>query len=109
MANTLGIPEVSMADLRDSTNNVNVIGAGAGSRQSAYEPSVVRVTNHEADDGGSADFAEGMALFNSQRHGEPWVLGKSVTSQSQIILQDGDSEDLSAGTIYPDYDYSTFE
>ena len=108
MANTLGIPERTMLNIRLAADTVNVIG-GAGGRLSAYQPLVCRVTNHNADQGVTGDEADQMALFYSKAHGHPWVLGKSDTAQTQIILQVGDIQDLDATCLYPDFDYSTFE
>ena len=119
MANTIFIREVTLAQISDSTNTVNTIGVAPlvnvkQSRASAYEPMVVRVTNHPADDGGVADYVEGMALFLSVRHGEPWKMVGHQTekltwplpgaAQAPIILQTD-----AFSCIFPDFDYSTFE
>jgi hypothetical protein len=107
MTNTLGIVERTMAQLRDSTNTVNVIG-GVGGRLSAYQPLTIRVTNHVADDGGVAAFVSGMALFHSKRHGSPFILGKAATAQGQLTLKGADAENLAATTLYPNFTYSAF-
>ena len=109
MANTLGITERTMAHLRDSTNLVNTITPVAGFRFSALQPLVCRCTDHTANDvGETGTNTDLMALFYSKAVGHPWVLGKSDTAQTQLILKDGDTEDLNADTLYPDFDYSTF-
>lgn len=117
MANTIYIREVTLAQISDSTNTVNAIGTAPvanvkQARASAYEPIVVRVTDHVADDGGTTDFSEGMALFCSVRHGEPWVM---IGHQSQKIthpLPGAVPAPIASGTdysvIYPDFDYTTF-
>ena len=118
MANTIYIREVTLAQISDSTNTVNTIGATPianvkQNRSWSYEPMVVRVTDHVADDGGTAGNAEGMALFCSVRHGEPWVM---IGHQPQKIthpLPGVAAAPIATGTdfsvIYPDFDYTTFE
>lgn len=117
MANTLYIREVTLAQISDSTNTVNGIGAVpiANVRQNrswAYEPMVVRVTDHEADAGGT-DVAEDMALFMSVRHGEPWVMVGHQTEKVTHPLPGAVAAPIAAGVnfsvIYPDFDYTTFE
>lgn len=109
MANTLGIPERTMAQLRDVADTINII-ADVDGRLSALQPLVARCTNHTANDAGeTAADTNLMALFYSKAHGHPWVLGKNVTSQTQLILKDGDVEDLDATTLFPDHDYALFQ
>ena len=117
MPNTLNIPEVTLAQIADSTTPVNVINPAVtdqSQRVSVYQPLVVRVTDHEADDGGTADYAEGMALFLSSRHGEPWVLNGKRDMATEHILHHSPAgapvaAPVNATVIYPDYDYTTFE
>lgn len=124
MANTLGILEVTLAEISDKTVRPNIAAefgtpptAGTPvvkqTRSWAYEPMVVRVTDHVADDGGTTDNAEGMALFCSQRHGEPWVMVGHQTQHIIHPLPGVAAAPIAAGTdfsvIYVDYDYSTFE
>lgn len=118
MANTIEIREVTLAQISDSTNSVNSIGTAPigvvkQSRSSVYEPIVVRVTNHVADDGGTADFAEGMALFCSTRHGEPWVMighqpEKLIWPLPGVAQAPITIEVDAFSCIFPDFDYSTF-
>tara|TARA_R110002020_G_scaffold46401_3_gene131998 strand:- start:841 stop:1173 length:333 start_codon:yes stop_codon:yes gene_type:complete len=110
MANTLNIEERTLEQVRDSTDNINTINEVAG-RSSAYQPKVVRITDHEGNDAGEtgAD-TDKMAIFVSQRIGEPWVLGGSRDmAVKHIILKDGDAPDVGATVIFPDFDYTTFE
>ena len=89
MANPFNMQEVSLADLADSTNAINQIGNAAANRKSAYQPHTVIVTDHKdttvsltgwPDGGGSPTdtpenevyMTEGIAVFTSKRHGEPW-------------------------------------
>jgi hypothetical protein len=105
MANTLNIPERTLAQLADSTNSINVIG-GADGRVSAYQPLVCRATDHNSDDGGTTDNADGMALFVSTRHGEPW---KKDAGAKYLILHQGLLPPADVTVLFPDFDYSTFE
>lgn len=77
MANNLSIAERSLAQLADSTNSINVIG-GVDGRVSAYQPLVVRVTDHDDDTTAEEDDANLMAIFVSVRHGEPWCKDYNV-------------------------------
>lgn len=105
MANSLGIPERTMAQVVDSTNSINVIG-GTDGRKSAYQPLVVRITDHDRDGGvGEADNPENMALFLSRRHGEPWENDVGL----EHIISEGDATKTNATIIFPDFDYSAFE
>lgn len=121
MANTVKIREVTLAQISDQTHQINLASAFGtapitGVKQTRswnYEPLVVRVTDHVADDGGTTDNVEGMALFCSQRHGEPWVM---IGHQPQHIihpLAGATAAPIASGTdfsiIYVNYDYSTFE
>ena len=122
MANTLNILERTLAQISNETVRPNLASEfgtvpAAGVKQTrswAYEPMVVRVTNHPADDGGTTDNAEGMALFCSMRHGEPWMMIGQQTekltwplpgvAQAPIV---GETDAFSC--IFPDFDYTTFE
>lgn len=104
MANTLGIPERTMAQVVDRTNSINVIG-GTDGRKSAYEPLVVRITNHARDNGGTGNDSDNMAIFTSKRHGEPWKCDVGL----EHIISEGDAAKTNATVIYPNFDYSTFE
>lgn len=105
MANTLGIPERTMAQIVDSTNAINTLG-GSGVRLSAYQPLVVRISDHARNDATEVtDDADKMALFVSQRHGEPW---KNDWGQEHIISE-ADATKTNATVIYPDFDYTDFE
>jgi len=78
MANTLNIPERTLAQISDSTNTINVIG-GADGRESAYQPLVARITDHVDNDAGETGTdTDLMAIFKSQRHGEPWIKDANV-------------------------------
>ena len=110
MANTLGIPERTLAQISAATNTINVIG-GVDGRVSAYQPLVCRVTDHADDDGGVAAFADGMALFVSSRHGEPWT--KDWGIKHIVILAAANPVTTPTATdvtvLFPNFDYSTFE
>ncbi len=104
MANTLGIPERTMAQVVDSTNSINVVG-GADGRKSVYEPLVVRITDHDRDNGGVDNDSDNMAIFMSKRHGEPWTNDVGL----EHVISEGDASKTNATVIFPDFDYSTFE
>lgn len=78
MANTLSILERTLAQVGDSTNDLHTLGTTNG-RESVYEPLVVRITDHKDNDAGEtgADTTK-MALFLSQRHGEPFLKNEHV-------------------------------
>lgn len=86
MSNNLGIPERTLAQVLESTNSLHVIG-GVGGRLSVYEPLVVRITDHDDDTSAEEDDATLMALFVSQRHGEPFTKDAGVLEH--IIYQQG--------------------
>jgi len=120
MANTVNILEVTLAQISNSTVRPNIaaefglapVDGVKQTRSWSYEPMVVRVTNHPADDGGKTDNVEGMALFVSQRHGEPWVMLGHQTEHLihpvAGVANEPIADLLSYQIIYPDFDYSTF-
>lgn len=126
MANTAGIREVTLAQISDQTHQINLASAfgtapvdGTGNnpdvkqtRSWAYEPMVVRVTDHVADDGSTGNATEGMALFLSERHGEPWVMVGHQTQKITHPLPGATAAPIAEGTdysvIYVDFDYTTF-
>lgn len=116
MANTLGIPERTLAQLSDATNSINVIG-GTDGRKSAYEPLVVRVTDHVDNVGAEVGTdTNKMAIFMSKAHGQPWVKEAGtvvkVTHKATVINVAGvptlQVAPANVSTLYPSYDYSTF-
>ena len=73
MANTLNIPERTIAQLSDASNTCNTLGAGS-LRTQPYQPLVVRATNHVDNDAAeTGSDTSKMALFVSRGHGHPWV------------------------------------
>lgn len=109
MANTLNIPERTLAQLANATNSINVIG-GVDGRRSAYEPLVVRVTDHVDNDTGEVGSnTDKMAIFHSPRHGEPWM--KQANVLHTVIHKQVASEAVptNVSCLYPSYDYSTFQ
>jgi len=110
MANSFGIPEVTLNVLGDSTAAIN-----ASTRLHPYQPLVVRVTNSIHDGGANATtealLESDAALYVSQRHGEPWVLNGSVNTTTQIIHQAASTPAVPTNTttLFPNFDYSTFE
>lgn len=111
MANTLGIPERTLAQISESTNSINVIG-GADGRLSAYQPLVCRITDHADNDAAEtgAD-TDKMAIFQSSAHGQPWK--KDYGLKHNVIKAAADPVATPTATdvtvLFPNYDYSTFE
>ena len=107
MANTLGIPERTLAQIADSTDTINHVGGVEGWRQSVYEPIVCRITDHADNDAAEVTTdTDKMAIFICKQHGQPWT--KDKNSQQHIIHQ-GLTPPADATIIYPDFDYSQFE
>jgi len=78
MSNTLNILERTLAQVGDSTNTLHVLGTTNG-RSSVYEPLLVRITDHADDDNTKTGAeADSMAIFVSQRHGEPFKKDNGV-------------------------------
>tara|TARA_R100000544_G_scaffold16105_1_gene7627 strand:- start:1709 stop:2026 length:318 start_codon:yes stop_codon:yes gene_type:complete len=105
MANTLGITEVTMAQLVDSTNAINLRSARPDAL-SQGGPLVVRITDHDDNDAGEtgAD-TDKMAIFHSRQFGQPWTKDVGL----KHVVSDADALKLDATVVFPDYDYSTFE
>ena len=104
MANNLGIPERTMAQIVDSTDSINVVG-GTDGRISVYQPLVVRITDHDRNTTAETDDPDKMAIFMSRRHGEAWQSDVGI----EHVISEGDAALTNATVIFPDYDYSTFE
>lgn len=111
MANNLGIPERTLAQVSASTNSINVIG-GADGRLSAYQPLVVRITDHADNEVAETDDPDKMALFVSSRHGEPWKKDANVLVH-KVVKADADPvanpTPTDVSVLFPNFDYSTFE
>lgn len=111
MANTLGIPERTLAQVSEKTNSINVIG-GVDGRNSAYEPLVVRITDHKDNVALEEDDPDKMAIFTSSRHGEPWQ--KDFGSLEHVVIQAAANPvttptPTNVTVLFPNFDYSTFE
>lgn len=127
MANNHLIKEVTYATIAEVATDVNdpaefgtFTGALKETRSDVYKPMVVRVTDHPADDyvagtpGEGKDTPEHMALFISQRHGEPWVMkGAPKDHLLNVNASTGAVETPAAGVpyshIYVKFDYTEFE
>ena len=108
MPNNLGITEVTLAEVANSTVLPNLMGA-LELRKDWYQPVVVRITDHEDDEVAETDDPYKMALFCSQAHGQPW--NKHVNCQKHLIHKptDGLAPAVDMNIIFPDFDYTTFE
>tara|TARA_R110000851_G_scaffold57574_1_gene134043 strand:- start:270 stop:608 length:339 start_codon:yes stop_codon:yes gene_type:complete len=112
MANTLSIPERTLAQISASTNSINVVG-GADGRTSIYEPLVCRITDHADNDAAETGTdTNKMALFTSARHGEPWKKDFGLTHLVVKAGADPVTANPTANTVtvlFPNFDYTTFE
>ncbi len=129
MANPFGLQELTLNQIGDSTHDINAIdstGAEATSpRKYAYQPIAVIATDHDdtvhslttwpdGDDTPTATAAneaymsEGIAVFVSQRHGEPF---KKDSGRKHIIHKAADTVDVPTDVtvLFPNFDYATFE
>ena len=110
MANNLGIPERTLAQVSESTNSINVIG-GTDGRLSAYEPLTVRITDHADNDGAETDDPDKMAIFKSKAHGQPWKKDANVLVH-KVITADADpvtnATPVDVSVLFPNFDYSNF-
>lgn len=111
MANTLGIPERTLAQISAATNSINVIG-GTDGRLSAYQPLVCRISDHQDNDAAETGTdTSKMAIFLSRRHGEPWEKDANVIEH---IVYKAAADPVATPTptnvskLYPNFDYSTF-
>ena len=108
MANTLGIPERTLAQLSNATNSINIIG-GTDGRLSAYEPLVVRVTDHVDNDATEVGSnTDKMAIFHSRRHGEPWMKHANVLETVIHKQVAAEAVPTNVSCLYPNFNYSTF-
>lgn len=113
MANTLNIPERTLAQISEATNTINIIASTGDSRRSVYQVLVCRVTDHDDNDAGeTGDDSDKMAIFMSTRHGEPWKKDANVLVH-KVIRADADPvtnpTDPQVSVLYPNFDYTTFE
>jgi|TARA_Y100000310_G_scaffold344256_1_gene456029 hypothetical protein len=110
MANTAGIIERTLAQMATATDTVNVLdpdGDPALVRTSIDQHMIVRATNHDDDDGSTGAVTEGMAIFLSRFHGDPWVrVGHQVT---KIIYPPtaSPSPGTDVSVLFVNYDYSS--
>lgn len=110
MANTLGIPERTLAQISSAVNSINVIG-GVNGRKSPYQPLVCRITDHADNVAGEtgADTSK-MAIFQSRAHGHPWVkdfgLKHIVVKAAADPVASPTRADVTV--LYPNFSYATF-
>ena len=101
----------TLAQVGDSTDTINLLSA----RPEPTDVLAVRITDH-ADDTSTYTLSatppteaelEGMAIFTSAQFGKPWVKKGGL---AHVVQQSGvDTVTSTVTTLYPDYDYSTFE
>lgn len=110
MANTLNIPERTLAQLSAASNSINVIG-GVDGRKSPYQPLVVRVTDHADNVAAETDSdTNRMAIFQSRGHGHPWI--KDFGLRHIVVKAAADPVTTPTRTdvtvLYPNFNYATF-
>lgn len=109
VVNTLGIPEVTLAQISDANHAINKVGNDVGNaRGSIYQSAVVRIIDHEDNDITATDDPTKMALFESIRHGQPW---NKYRGHREHIIHYGSiiTEGTSMNQIFPTHDYEEFE
>ena len=101
MANTLGLTEVVLLDLADSTG-FDAIMVGTDRK-------VVRVTDHVDDQGAVDDDYTGMAIFECRGRGYPWTKKDNTLASLVHVAPDAvTAVPTGVTTLFPDWDYSTF-
>lgn len=102
MANNLGLTEVTLAQLTDSTHAINANGTWDRVR-------VARVTDHVTNTGAETDDPELMAIFECKAKGHPWMrtgthlASKRFVQQSTPVAVPTDAE-----VLFPNWDYTEF-
>ena len=105
MANTLGITEVTMAQIVLAATTINTYAARPQALGNGG-PLVVRISDHADNDATETGTdTDKMAIFSSKAFGHPWVKDQGLTHK----VASGGTVDLTATVVFPDYDYSTFE
>lgn len=110
MANTLGIPERTLAQISAAANSINVIG-GVDGRKSPYQPLVCRITDHADNVGAEVGTdTNKMAIFQSRGHGHPWI--KDFGLKHKVYKAAADPVATPTPTdvtvLYPNFNYATF-
>lgn len=110
MANTLGLTEVTLAQLTDATHAVNVVGPATGNRKTWDRQQVVRVTDHASNTALETADPELMAIFVSRAQGHPWER-KGTHIKHRIFKQTTvpTAPPTDAEVYYTNADYSTYE
>ena len=111
MANTLGIPERTLAQISSATNSINVI-SGVDGRTSVYQPLVCRITDHARNDASETGTdTDQMAIFKSEHHGQPWTndIGTEHIIHKAAADPVATPTPINVTVLYPNFDYSTFE
>ena len=99
MANSLGLPEVTLAQLADSTHDVNTY-------EYPFEKRTARVTDHADNTALEEDDPYKMAIFECQSKGKPWTKKDNVLNT--VVHQGTTSIPANVSTLYPDWDYTEF-
>lgn len=102
MANNLGLPEVTLAQLADSTHAVNTYDY-------PFEKRTVRASNHADNTALEEDDPYKMAIFECQAKGKPWTKKDNVLNT--VVFQapkDIVAVPTNVSTLYPNWDYTEF-
>ena len=104
MANTLGITEVTMAQVVLAATAINT-RAARPSALGTGGPLVIRISDHaDNDTGETGTDTDKMAIFHSRQFGQPWTKDTGLVH----VISEADPIALTATVIFPDHDYSTF-
>ncbi len=106
MSNTLGIPEVTLAEAGDATNAVNL----TNTPECMGGNVIIRITDHQDNDETEVtDVTDSMAIFNRKAHGFPWMrVGTHLTALN--FHADGvTAVPTNVEVLFPNFDYTEFE
>ena len=104
MANTLGITEVTMAQVVLAATAINT-RAARPSALGTGGPLVIRISDHaDNDTGETGTDTDKMAIFHSRQFGQPWVKEHGL----QHLISNANAALTDATVIFADHDFTTF-
>ena len=104
MANTLGITEVTMAQVVLAATTINT-RAARPSALGTGGPLVVRISDHADNDATETGTdTDKMAIFHSRQFGQPWVKEHGL----QHLISNANAALTDATVIFADHDFTTF-
>lgn len=103
MANNLGLTEVTLLQLSDSTHAINTDGTWDHIR-------IARVTDHVSNVSAEEDDPEQMAIFECKAIGHPWERrGTKLSNVRFVQAETPTAVPTNAEVIYPNWDYDDFQ